>query len=75
MFITVRLPFGRLLPRIRFENLLRHRAATHQNHLDPEEMPDGLQRDLGLLDGRNRRGEPQKGHFRAATLIYTQRSL
>ncbi len=52
------------------------RARTHQNRLHPDEMSDGLKRDLGLLDGRAPRGRPpQPGSSEVLRLIERQRSL
>jgi len=49
--------------------------AVRRNDLDIEEMPESWQRDLGFLDGRDRRCPAEEGAFRAARLIYSQRNL
>lgn len=75
MFSTLILPFERLLPRLGLTEAIRRRLAVRRNVLDLEEMPESWQRDLGILDGRDRRGPEEEGAFRAARLIYSQRNL
>lgn len=77
MFSIPRQPLIRFWPDVdilRFFSLAR---ARHGLPLDLEEMPENLQRDIGLADGRDRRGErpEEEGAFRAARLIYLQRPL
>ncbi|MDR6816695.1 hypothetical protein J2X76_001868 [Neorhizobium sp. 2083] len=75
MFSSFNLPFEWLLPRFGLAKAIRFRLAVRRNSLDLEEMPASWQRDLGLLDGRDRRGAPDEGAFRATRMIYSQRSL
>jgi hypothetical protein len=42
-------------------DMFYRRRAMHQNNLDLRAMPEGLQRDLGIYDGRGRRGEADWG--------------
>ncbi|TWF54685.1 hypothetical protein [Neorhizobium alkalisoli] len=51
----------RLLPYFSLFEIFRPRRGMHQNNLDLRAMPEGLQRDLGIFDGRGRRGEPDWG--------------
>ncbi|MGK6312550.1 hypothetical protein [Neorhizobium sp. DT-125] len=75
MFSTLNLTFERLLPGFAFADMIRRRLAVRRNGLDLEEMPESWQRDIGLMDGRDRRGSSDEGAFRAARLIYSQRNL
>ncbi len=75
MFATLRMNIDRLLPQLRIGNLLRRIMPMHQNILDLEEMPENWQRDLGILDGRDRRGDPGSGAFRATRMIHLHRNL
>ena len=75
MFSVLNLPLVRLLPQSGLAKLWRRRIAMHQNRIDMSEMPEGLQRDLGLMDGRNPRHPSDEGAFRAARLIHAHRSL
>lgn len=56
MFTTLRQPAFRLLPAVSLFGWLRLKRMTHQIRLYPEEMTEGLKRDLGLSDGRPLRG-------------------
>lgn len=62
-------------PRLALADAIRRRMAVRRNDLDIEEMPESWQRDLGFLDGRDRRCPAEEGAFRAARLIYSQRNL
>jgi hypothetical protein len=76
MFSNTAHSYLRIWPKLGLIEWLGRCRVMHQNCIDPESMPEDLRRDLGLLDGRGRRGGiPQEGAFRAARLIYTQRSL
>lgn len=75
MFSLTHMHFGRLLPQLSLAELLNRSLYKHQNSIDLEEMPESWQRDVGILDGRDRRGAPDEGAFRTARMIYTQRSL
>ncbi len=76
MFTTLRQPAFRLLPAVPLLNWLRLKRPTHQNRLDPQEMSESLKRDLGLIDGRSRRGAPNDDGARAVMrLIRSQPGL
>lgn len=77
MFSILRQPLIRFWPDIDIVRFLHHRQVRHNAPLDLEEMPENLQRDIGLADGRCRRGErpEEEGAFRAVRLIYSQRPL
>ena len=75
MFSITHMHFGRLLPYVSLAELFNRLLRKHQNSVDMEEMPESWQRDIGMLDGRDRRGAPEEGSFKAARTIYTQRSL
>jgi hypothetical protein len=75
MFSVTHMHFGRLLPHLSLAEMITGRLFKHQTSIDLEEMPESWQRDVGIIDGRDRRGAPDEGAFRAARMIYTQRSL
>ncbi|WP_117193540.1 hypothetical protein [Rhizobium terrae] len=75
MFSILNLSFEKFVPRFGLTEMLRRKRSIHQNSIDLEEMPESWQRDLGLKDGRDRRGRPDEGAFRAARMIYSQRNL
>ncbi|MGK9052000.1 hypothetical protein [Neorhizobium petrolearium] len=75
MFSNVNLVVDRLLPRLALADVIRRRLTVRRNDLDIEEMPESWQRDIGLMDGRDRRRPAEEGAFRAARLIYSQRNL
>ena len=75
MFSLTQMHFGRLLPHLSLAEFANRMFSKHQNNIDLEEMPESWQRDIGILEGRGRRGAPDEGAFRAARMIYTQRSL
>jgi len=75
MFSIANLNFDRLLPHIPLGDILRRYLVMHQNYIDADKMPESWRRDIGLLDGRDRRGPSEEGAFRAARMVYTQRSL
>ena len=60
MFTSLRQPAFRLLPAVPLFSWLRLKRTTHHNRLDPQEMSESLKRDLGLIDGRSRRGAPTR---------------
>lgn len=76
MFSIGFLPLERRLPKLDLTAVLeKWTSARSVNRLDPEEMPDALKRDLGLLDGRHPRG-PEKGNpFPDSDLIFGRRNL
>ncbi|AXV15962.1 hypothetical protein CYG48_09795 [Neorhizobium sp. SOG26] len=75
MFPTLSMNFGRLLPQIKVADLWRTSQAMHQNAVDPAEMPESWQRDLGLLDGRGPRGDVHHGAAQASRMISLPRGL
>ncbi|CDZ39515.1 hypothetical protein NOJ28_10025 [Neorhizobium galegae] len=75
MFSILTRPFEQFMPRFGIIDAIRRRLAVRRNNLDLEEMPQSWQRDLGLLDGRDRRGPQDEGAFRATRLIQSQRNL
>jgi hypothetical protein len=75
MFSILNRPFEQFFPKLGIVAAIGRRLAVRRNSLDLEEMPQSWQRDLGLLDGRDRRGPPDEGAFRAARMIYSQRSF
>lgn len=77
MLSILRQPLIRFWPDVDIIRFLRHRPVRRATLLDPEEMPENLLRDIGIFDGRDRRGErpEEEGAFRAARLIYSQRPL
>lgn len=77
MFSILRQPLIRFWPDVDVLHFLAPAQKRHAVPLDLEEMPENLQRDIGLSDGRGRRGErpEDEGAFRAARLIYSQRPL
>lgn len=75
MFSITHMHFGRLLPHVSLAGLFNRLLLKHQDSVDMEEMPESWQRDVGMLDGRDRRGPPEEGSFRTARMIYAQRSL
>ncbi|MBP2558150.1 hypothetical protein J2857_000901 [Neorhizobium galegae] len=75
MFSILNRPFEQFMPKLGIANAIRRRLAVRRNSLDLEEMPQSWQRDLGLLDGRDKRGPQDEGAFRAARLLYSQRNL
>ncbi|SMF75083.1 hypothetical protein SAMN02982989_4456 [Xaviernesmea oryzae] len=75
MFSNVNLVVDRLLPRLALADVIRRRLTVRRNDLDIEEMPESWQRDIGLMDGRDRRCPAEEGAFRAARLICSQRNL
>ncbi|RWX78719.1 hypothetical protein EPK99_08995 [Neorhizobium lilium] len=70
MFASIHQPYGTALPKLRIFGWLGRKAATHQNRLYPDEMPDSLKRDLGLMDGRMRRGRPSEDGSRAVMRLF-----
>jgi hypothetical protein len=51
-------------------------GRRRNNRIDPDHMPDDLQRDIGLLDGRRRNGDTSRDSaWRAAMLTYPPRAL
>lgn len=75
MFSVNHMTFGRLLPQIHLLEKLRQCFSMDQSGIDMDEMPESWKRDIGMLDGRDRRGPPDEGAFRATRMVYTQRSL
>ncbi len=77
MFSILRQPLIRFWPDVDILRFLPHRDVRRAVPLDLEEMPENLRRDIGLDDGRDRRGErpEEEGAFGAARLIYSQRPL
>ncbi|EUB96848.1 hypothetical protein PMI07_001182 [Rhizobium sp. CF080] len=75
MFSILTRPFEQFMPRFGIIDAIRRRLAVRRNRLDLEEMPQSWQRDLGLLDGRDRRGPRDEGAFHATRLIQSQRNL
>ena len=77
MFSILRQPLIRFWPDVDIVRFLSHPQKRRALPLDLEEMPENLQRDIGLADGRGRRGErpEEEGAFRAARQIYSQRPL
>ncbi|MGI2031436.1 hypothetical protein ACRQ1B_03490 [Rhizobium panacihumi] len=77
MFSIPRQPLIRFWPDIDIVRFLSQKPVRRAIPLDLEEMPENLQRDIGIFDGRARRGErpEEEGAFRAARLIYSQRPL
>ncbi len=75
MFSLANLSFSRLLPQVDLWGSLRRRVATHKNGVDPEDMPEHWQKDIGMLDGRDRRGPPKESALRAARMTYSHRYL
>ncbi|MCQ1836012.1 hypothetical protein [Neorhizobium galegae] len=75
MFSILTWPLEQFLPKLGIADAIRRRLAVRRNNLDLEEMPQSFQRDLGLLDGRDRRGPQDEGAFHAARLLYSQRNF
>lgn len=75
MFSILNWPFEQFFPKLGITDVIRRRLAVRRNNLDLEEMPQSWQRDLGLLDGRDRRGPEDEGAFRATRMVYSQRSF
>jgi hypothetical protein len=75
MFVALSMNLNRLLPQLWIETLARGRTAMHQSLIDLEEMPESWQRDIGILDGRDRRGDCHGGAFRATRMICLNRNL
>lgn len=77
MFSILRLPSIRFWPDVDIVGFMRQKNKHSTAPIDLEEMPENLLRDIGLADGRDRRGErgEQEGAFRATRLIYSQRPL
>jgi hypothetical protein len=75
MFSVLTRPFEQFMPKLGLADAIRRRLAVRRNNLDLEEMPESWQRDLGFLDGRDRRGPQDEGAFRATRLIHSQRNL
>lgn len=75
MFSITHMHFGRLLPHVSLAALFNRAFLKHQDSVDMEEMPESWRRDIGMLDGRDRRGAPDEGALRATRMAYTQRSL
>ncbi|WP_158693458.1 hypothetical protein [Neorhizobium alkalisoli] len=75
MFSITHMHFGRFLPHVSLSELISRRLSTHQNNVDVAEMPESWKRDIGMLDGRDRRGPPDEGAFQATRMISMQRSL
>ncbi len=75
MFSILNRPFEQFFPKLGIAAAIGRRLAVRRNSLDLEEMPQSWQRDLGLLDGRDRRGHLDEGAFRATRMVYSQRSF
>lgn len=75
MFSFADLDLVRFLPRRSLADIFRCKERTYQNHLDLEAMSDHWQRDLGLLEGRQRPGQTEGNAFRAARIIFPPRNL
>lgn len=75
MFSVNHMTFGRLLPQIRLLEKIRERFSMHQSGIDLDEMPESWKRDIGMIDGRDRRGPSDEGAFHATRMVYTHRSL
>ena len=75
MFSILNRPFEQFYPKLGIAAAIRRRLAVRRNSLDLEEMPQSWQRDLGLLDGRDKRGPQDEGAFRATRTVYSQRSF
>ena len=75
MFSFADLDLARFLPPRPLAHILRWKYGIHQNHLDLEAMSDHWQRDLGLLEGRQRPGRTEGKAFRAARIIFPPRNL
>jgi hypothetical protein len=75
MFSILNRPFEQFYPKLRIAAAIRRRLAVRRNSLDLEEMPQSWQRDLGLLDGRDKRGPQDEGAFRATRTVHSQRSF
>ncbi|WP_037076570.1 hypothetical protein [Neorhizobium vignae] len=75
MFSILNWPFDQFFPKLGITDAIRRRLAVRRNNLDLEEMPQSWQRDLGLLDGRDRRGPQDEGAFHATRRIQSQRNL
>jgi hypothetical protein len=75
MFSITHMHFGRFLPHLSLSRLIARRLSKHQDSIDLEAMPESWKRDIGMLDGRDPRGGPDEGAFRATRMVYTQRSL
>lgn len=73
MLSILQQPFGLLWPKTDFLRAWRRRAAPQSATID--EMPESLQRDLGILDGRGRRGGRQESAFAAVRLMDWRRPL
>jgi hypothetical protein len=51
-------------------------GRRRNNRIDPDHMPDELQRDIGLLDSRGQNGDTSRDSaWRAAMLTYPPRAL
>lgn len=75
MFSILTRPLWRSVPKLGIADAIRRRLAVRRNTLDLEEMPASWQRDLGLLDGRDRRGRQREGALHAVKLVQSQRNL
>ncbi|CAN7421236.1 hypothetical protein [Neorhizobium tomejilense] len=75
MFSILNRPFEQFLPKLGIAAAIGRRLAVRRNTLDLEEMPQSWQRDLGLLNGRDKRDPRDEGAFRAARLLYSHRNL
>jgi hypothetical protein len=76
MFASLLDPYIRLFTGRAFGAGLVQPRPMHQNRLCPDEMPESLKRDLGLIDGRVSRGVPRyEGSAEVLRLIQRQRSL
>jgi hypothetical protein len=76
MFTALRHPVLRLFPAAWISTRLHRKPPMPRNTLYPEEMTEGLMRDLGLLDGRTRRGVSGDRDLQAAIdLIQARRAL
>lgn len=76
MFASLLDPYVRFFTGRSFGLSTMELRPMHQNRLYPEEMPEALKRDLGLIDGRCRRGVPRdEGSAEVLRLIQRQRSL
>jgi hypothetical protein len=76
MFFTVRLYPQKVLPKISLSIPGIRIKSMHQNRIYLDEMPESLKRDLGLLDGRARRGAGAREASAGTTrLVQWQRGL
>lgn len=75
MFFAARLFPQNVLAKMRLSMPRLRLKPKHQNRLYLDEMPESLKRDLGLLDGRFRRGGSREGSAGALRLVEWQRGL